>query len=265
VDLILSLNNLRLASEVCSHGVSNFVVDWEDLLRKHPYSSLHDKKEILDMFRKSLKSQYIITRTIASGEQTEHDINMAVSSGTNEVMISGITEIDQICHFKHLLEHTNVSLSVVLETNQLLSKAKQLSQINLSRIHLGLFDLTNSLKYSSLFKLLSSGVMESTFELLAQSHKLSALSISPELGSLPISAHLVAAKMVSMGASYMFLRRSFQESLAELSIDEALKSIRCMFDEIARLDMVQLQAKVNDFSYQVDALDASGAVASSPT
>lgn len=264
MDLIFSLNNLQLASEVCSHGVSNFVVDWEDLLRKYPHSSLDDKKEILDMFRKRLKSQYIIARTIASGEQTEHDISIAVNSGANEVMISGITEIDQIYHFKHLLEHTNVSLSVVLETKQLLAEAKQLSQIDLSRIHLGLFDLTNSLGFKSIFNLLSSGVIESTFELLSQSHKLSALSISPDLDSLPISAHLVAAKMVSMGASYMFLRRSFYESLAEFSIVEALNSIGCMFDDIARHDMVQLQATVNEFSYQVDALDASGAVSSSP-
>ena len=170
----------------------------------------------------------VICRINRWSRESTSEIDRAVGSGASEILLPMVRTPREVeLALKAVAERAD--LGVMVETPDAICCARELGQLPLRRVFVGLMDLALELGSRSLFDPLVDGTVERLRAEIELSFGCAGLTL-PGHGR-PVPSRLVAAELVRLGCDFSFLRRSF---LADMSDRPArdIAAIRRMLREL---------------------------------
>lgn len=221
---------IRLADQ---GGISGFVVDWENrgkTQRQQGYDTQisSDSYEDLRKVRK-ITDKNIICRINNVPELIDEEIEKAISFGANEILVPMIRSTKEVAG---LLDTINqrCNLALMLETREAVSQVNNLASFPISRIFLGLQDLSIDFGYANIFKPLCDNTVDRIRSKIAAPFGFGGATL-PHKG-YPLPCKLLLSELVRLNCDFTFLRRSFLRDVLIDEIPEAIQSIQEYFDTI---------------------------------
>lgn len=229
-----------VAGAGAQHRADAIVVDWE---RSHKRDRQRDSLEILGIETQIAPADRVALEPVVaasvvpvicridtwSGSGRE-DLVRAAGAGVDEVilpMVSTVEEVDEAIE----VASGRVGVGIMIETVAACDLASRLATRPITRAYLGLMDLALERRTGDLFAPLGDGTLDRVAGACAAlPFGFGGLTL-PGYGS-PVPTEELAARMVEVGASFTFLRRSF---LADSRPDhsQGLSDIRSMVERIA--------------------------------
>lgn len=222
------------------HRADAIVVDWE---RGHKRDRQRESLAILGLETQIAPSEPVDLESVVAASVVPvmcridawsgagpDDLERAVDAGVAEVilpMVATLEEVDEAI----ALASGRVGVGIMIETVAACGLASGLAARPITRAYLGLMDLALERRTADLFAPLADGTLDRVASAcVAVPFGFGGLTL-PGHGS-PMPTEQLAARMVQVGASFTFLRRSF---LADSRPDhsEGLGRIRSMLDALA--------------------------------
>jgi hypothetical protein len=229
ISLFLFTTSVAEAREAMENGVEGVIVDLEirgKKLRQNGYPTEINEFTVsnIEVLRKALPQLYIITRINQwNATETPREIDEVIAAGTNEILLPMAKHPDEVVLTnKHINER--VSLSMLIETKEMLEHLPALPKLPLKRIYIGLNDLSISCGYHNIFLPFIDGTLQHIFKQI-DSTPYGVAGLTDPLKGSPIPCNLLLAAMVRLGVSFTFLRRSFLKDAGSSSIADVLAKI----------------------------------------
>lgn len=115
-------------------------------------------------------------------------------------------------------------MGILIETQEAVALSEVFSQFPLSRIYVGLNDLSIDRKTPSIFTAVLDGTVEAVRKKISIPFGFGGLTL-PESG-FPIPCRLLMGEMARFGCQFSFLRRSFYRDLQNTTIKDMIARIR---------------------------------------
>ena len=216
-----------LTEQVVEAQVDGLVVDWEygDKERRqglyNTQINRHGSAELAQA--RSMFSGTILCRINGGNELSLDEAARAIDLGASEIIVPMITHEAQV---ERLLQAVNgqVGVGLMIETEEALTRAKQLGQLPLSRVYVGLNDLAIARGSRNLFLPMVDGTLEAIRPHFAMPFGVAGLT-HPALGQ-PIPSQLLLHELIRMQCHFTFLRRSFYRDLSQYPATEIIQAIR---------------------------------------
>ena len=210
-------------------GVAGFVVDWENegkVERQNGFDTQINFDTRADLRRVvSQTTLPVICRVNHHGDfaQTLEEIDAAIELGASEVFVPLVKSGGEV---ERVLRHAGgrIPVGILIETDEAVKRARELGQLPLSRVYVGLNDLAISRRTPNIFEAVADGTLDRVREHIRVPFGFAGATL-PERGS-PIPARLLLNEFARLDCSYTFLRRSFLTDSAPIGIPEALRRIR---------------------------------------
>ena len=209
-ELALFASDVAVLAEAVPAGVASVVVDWE-----------HDGKEARQAFAdtevnnhtvehlraiRALTPAHVICRVNAFGPRTPEEVEQAVE-GADELLLPMVSTPEEVERTLALVDG-RAGLGILVETRAAVAAADELARLPLSRIYLGLNDLSIDRGTASIFAPLVDGTLDEVRECFAGVRfGFGALTL-PDAGS-PIPCRLLLGELARLRCDFTFLRRSF--------------------------------------------------------
>jgi len=210
-------------------GAAGFVVDWENkgkTARQTGFDTQINYDTEDDLRRVVSQTNLpVLCRVNHTGdvEQTLREVDAAIELGASEVFLPLVRNAAEV---ERVLAHVNgrVPLGILIETVEAVRHARDLGQLPLSRVYVGLNDLAISRGTPNIFEAVADGTLDRVREHIRVPFGFAGATL-PERG-FPIPARLLLNEFARLECSYTFLRRSFLTDSAEMGIPEALRRIQ---------------------------------------
>jgi hypothetical protein len=226
-DLFVFHRNPALNAAALQGGASGIVVDFETRGKVERQSGFdteindHDWRDIREIRQHS--DAYIICRINSINHGTDAEVNQAIELGVNEILIPMVRNLDEVTNVLELVDE-RVQVSAMIETMEAVKIARQLDQLPIARIYIGLNDLSICRGSDSIFSAVADGTVESIREKIQHTpFGFGGLTI-PGYGA-PLPVELFLHEMTRLNCQFTFLRRSFFRDTANRSIQDELPKI----------------------------------------
>jgi len=198
-----------------------FIIDWENKgkdKRQKGYDTQINYQTVDDLKQiRALTDSYLICR-IHRGNLKE--VDLAISNGANEVLLPMVETVKEVEDtLKYIKKRCN--LGILVETKNAVKIIKDLGVLPLSRIYVGLNDLSIEYKKSNIFELLKDGIIDHIRSFVKVPFGFGSLTL-PGCG-FPIPSHLLISETVRLKSSFAILRRSFFRDVKNNFPDEIKK------------------------------------------
>lgn len=210
--------------------VSGFVIDWEnerkpDRQRAFDTQINCDTEEDIKRVR-SLANTSILCRINNPCNSTREgidEIEMAVEGGADEILLPMVRTVEEV---EKVLKQINrrCGLGILIETRNALKCVRELGQLPLTRVYVGLNDLAIERNKSNIFESLADGTIDYVRQFFKVPFGFAGLT-RPECG-YPIPCSLLISEMARLDCSFSFLRRSFTADVKPENIAVEIPRIR---------------------------------------
>ncbi len=196
-------------------GVDGFVVDWERLGKKARQAGADteinaDTPEDLRRVRAATKSR-VLCRLNRSGPWTAGEIDEAVAGGADEILLPMARDPEEVREAIRLAAG-RCGVGILVETVDAVRNAARLASLEISRVYVGLNDLSIERKSQSIFEALTDGLVDEIRPLFGVPFGVAGLTL-PECGR-PIPCRLLIGEMARLSCGFSFLRRSWRRDIA---------------------------------------------------
>ncbi len=199
---------------VAGEGVDALVVDWEQgdkRVRQTGHDTLisSDTPEDLDAVRAATTAP-IICRINGVGPWTAAEVERAITGGADELLIPMVRGTDEIDHVAALVRG-RARVGALLETEEAVEAAADISGRGLSRVYVGLNDLRIARGRPTIFEPFIDGTLDRLrVDVGDVPFGVGGLTI-PGAGT-PVPVELLLGELLRLRCDFTFLRRSFWQA-----------------------------------------------------
>ncbi len=198
-------------------GAAGVVVDWERQ-GKHRRQAGADTQINADTpsdlsALRAVPSGRILCRVNAWGAQTAAEIELALALGADEVLLPMVRTPEEVDAALAAVGGRG-ALGILIETDDAVRRAADLTRRPLSRIYVGLNDLMIDRGGRELFGPLVDGTVEGVARVAeAAGIPFGVAGVTRPDAGRPVPCRLLMAELARLGASFTFLRRSFHADM----------------------------------------------------
>jgi citrate lyase beta subunit len=231
VDLYLFTTDADYACEALAAGIDGLVVDWEHLGKQNRQSGAdtevnHDTVEDLIRLRRSIDAP-ILVRIHAAGDATGREVEEAIGGGATEILLPMVRHVDDVTGVLERIDG-RCGFGILIETTDAVRIAAELCALPLTRVYVGLNDLSIDRGIANIFTSLADGTVDTVRAACARPFGFAGLT-HPDRGT-PIPSRLLISEMARLDCSFSFLRRSFRRDVQRFGVAEVVRAVR---EEIA--------------------------------
>lgn len=209
-ELVLFSTDVSYIQKAVLAGVDTVIVDWE-LRGKNERQAgadtqinrdtLHDLQRVCQ--NTTAKK---ICRINSYNPTTVNEIESATRAGVDEILLPMVRSVDEVFAVLNQVAD-RCGVGILIETVDAIKIAKQLAQLPLSRIYVGLNDLAIARKTPSIFSAILDGTVERLRQEFTIPFGLAGLTVVDK--GYPIPCKLLIGELVRLDCQFSFLRRSF--------------------------------------------------------
>lgn len=224
--LLFSVDPQVVAAAVAA-GVDGIVVDWERRGKAARQANAdtqinHDTPDDLMRVRLATAAP-IICRINGFGETTADEVDTAIGAGATEILLPMVRSPREV---EAVLSQADgrCGVGMLVETTAAVRTAEAFSSLPLSRVYVGLNDLSIERGCRSIFEPLLDGTVERVREAFTVPFGFGGLTVAG--GGQPIPCALLAAEMARIDCQFTFLRRSFHRDIVGRSMPDEIPRMR---------------------------------------
>jgi citrate lyase beta subunit len=227
VDLYLFTTDVDYAREALAAGVDGLVVDWEHLGKQQRQAGAdtevnHDTVEDLVRLRRSIDAP-VIVRIHAAGEASGREVEEAIGGGATEILLPMVRRVVDVERVLELIDG-RCRLGILIETADGVRNAADLCSLPLSRVYVGLNDLSIDRGIANIFASVADGTVEEVRRACARPFGFAGLT-HPDFGA-PIPCRLLVNEMVRLECAFSFVRRSFRRDAQRFGVSAVVRALR---------------------------------------
>ena len=244
-------------------GAAGVVVDWERRGKRRRQAGAdtqvnEDTPADLATVRAATSGR-VLCRVNGWGPWTPGEIELAVSLGSDEVLLPMVRSVDEVDAALDVVAG-RCGLGILVETTDAVRGVELLVRRPLSRVYLGLNDLMIDRGGRCLFTALVDGTADGVgAATVAAGHPFGVAGLTRPDAGHPVPCRLLVGELARVGASFTFLRRSFHSDTAgrALSVEvprilEAIREARRRTADAVAADRAALELVVG----QLDGAEA---------
>ena len=255
-DLFLFSTDPVTIRRAVAGGVAGAVIDWERIGKAERQLGIDTQinDDTLDDLRRvrDAVSVTVICRLNRVGPETSAEIESAIEAGADELLVPMVRDPSEV---EAVLERAagRCQVGFLVETTEAVTRIADFAGLPVSRVYLGLVDLSIERRSANIFSSLVDGTVDRVREAVQAPFGFGGLTL-PEAGA-PIPCRLLIAEMARVECAFSFLRRSFladtrhRDSTVEVPrILEAVAVARLRADEDVARDRESLTELVGLWS-----------------
>jgi hypothetical protein len=162
-------------------------------------------------------------------ETSRDELELAIALGASEVLLPMVRSVEEVEHALAVADE-RVDVGILIETEEAVGLARQLSGLTVSRVYVGLMDLALERGTSSIFEALVDGTVERVRHEVDVPFGVGGLTL-PGCGH-PVPAEILTAELVRLECDFSFMRRSFMRDCCE----DPAKGLRAISAMVERLE-----------------------------
>ena len=225
--LILFSTEPEFIQKATTSGIDTIIVDWENrgkgarqsgVNTQINYNTLDDLKRA----RAATKAGVICRINAFDQKTTPREVEQAIEAGTDEILLPMVRTMAEI---ESVLRWTNerCKVGILIETVSAVNIAKQLGQLPLARIYVGLNDLGIERHTPNIFVALLDRTIDQIRSYFNNPFGFGGLTL-PDQG-YPIPCRLLIAELARLKCNFSFLRRSFHRDIQGRSMETEIPKI----------------------------------------
>jgi hypothetical protein len=230
-ELLLFSTDPATVSRYTEAGVDGFIVDWESKGKERRQSGAdteinHDTPEDLRRVRAATSAR-LFCRLNQHGPWTPGEIEEAIAGGADELLIPMVRSPEEVVEVIRLVAD-RCGVGIFVETLDAVRHADQLARLPISRVYVGLNDLSIERRSRSIFEPLTNGLVDAIRPLFTVPFGLAGLTL-PECGR-PIPCRLLIGEITRLSCGFSFLRRAWRRDMAGRDPRAELPRIRAAIE-----------------------------------
>lgn len=255
IELLLFSSDPEIVRQAERGAVDGFVVDWENNGKRDRqrgfdtqvnHDTLEDLRRVVEMTRRPVLCR------VDNDSGLEQSIEAAVEGGASEILLPMVRSPHEVDRALRLVAD-RARVGILVETNEAIAAARVLGRMPLSRIYVGLNDLSIERNSRNIFRPLVDGSIDEIRPHIKCPFGVAGVTL-PEYGD-PIPSRLLMNELVRLECSFTFLRRSFLSDSRGLDITDSLRAIREELDRIEAEPHSNHHAKRHEFVLAVSNID----------
>jgi hypothetical protein len=235
LELLLFTTDADQVREASAAGIAGFVVDWErrgKRERQRGFDTQINDGDAADLRRvRGSTRARVLCRINGVHESTAEEVDLALACGADEILVPMVRRPSEAEGVLELVKE-RASVGMLVETHDALGHLAELARLPLSRVYLGLNDLSIERRTSNLFEPVVDGTLERVREAFALPFGFAGLTL-PDRGR-PVPCRLLIGEMARIGCRFGVLRRSFLRDVPAGSMAMAVERILAAFDDARR-------------------------------
>jgi hypothetical protein len=217
-------------------GIQDFMVDCEwrgktDRQEGADTDTRHSSYEFISE-ASSIKNSRIHCRINHFGPWTGQEIETAIEAGAYQIFLPMVRSVKEVEQFIDLTSN-RVKSAILVETDEAVKYAREISQLPLSAVYVGFNDLAISRGYRVIFQPMIDGTLEYLRETFANIPFGFAGVTFPDCGH-PCPAEFLLAEMKRLSCDFSFLRRSFYKDVQTKDVKEEVRKLHIFWSELGR-------------------------------
>ena len=232
-ELALFASDLAVVGEAVVGGVAAVVVDWENDGKEERQSAADTEinRHTVDDLRRTRAATgaRVLCRINRSGSRTQDEVELALDAGADELLLPMVRSVAEVERVLDLVDG-RAGLGILVETRDAVAAADELARLPLSRVYVGLNDLSIERGTPSIFTPLVDGLLDELRECFAAMRFGFGGLTLPEAGA-PIPCRLLLGELARLRADFTFLRRSFYRDVAGRDVTREVARILAAVDE----------------------------------
>ena len=234
-ELLLFTTDPQTVSRYTEACLDGFIVDWEVKGKEARQAGADteinkDTPEDLRRVRASTNAR-LLCRLNQPGPWTPEEIDEAVTDGADEVLLPMVRSPGEVLDAIRVARG-RCGVGILVETVDAVRCAPELARLPISRVYVGLNDLSIDRKSRSIFEPLADGLVDGIRPLFTVPFGLAGLTL-PECGR-PIPCRLLIGEMARLSSSFTFLRRSWRRDMAGRDPRVELPRLRAAIERAGR-------------------------------
>ncbi len=222
-------------------GVDGFIVDWESIGKETRQAGADTEINTgtpadLRRVRAATKAR-VVCRVNQHGPWTGAEVEDAVDNGADEILVPMVRSPEQVRDVIALAAG-RCGVGILVETVDAVRRAKDLARLPISRVYVGLNDLSIERGSRSIFEALTDGLVDEIRPLFTVPFGLAGLTL-PESGR-PIPCRLLIGEMVRLKCAFSFLRRSWRRDTAGCEPGAGVARVRSAFENAGRRSAAEI-------------------------
>lgn len=213
-DLFLFSTNPPAVCEAVAAGVAGVVVDWEQAGKAHRQRDADTEinTQTVDDLRavRAATTARVLCRINPIGATSRREIADAVAAGADEILLPMVRTVEEV-RVALDLTRDRCGVGILVETVAAVDRADALSRLPLSRVYVGLNDLTIDRGGRCIFSSVLDGTVERVREKFAVPFGFAGMTMVHR--GFPVPCRLLIAEMARLGCDFTFLRRSFHRDI----------------------------------------------------
>jgi 2-keto-3-deoxy-L-rhamnonate aldolase RhmA len=250
--LLLFSTSPPFIRQAVAAGIHGIIVDWEHTGKETRQLSFdtqiaHDTLDDLKRVRACTDAR-VICRINGYGSTTAVEIEQAIHAGADEILLPMVRTAGQVQAVLDQIRN-RCGLGILVETIAAVQCVDELARLPLSRVYVGLNDLSIERNSRNIFAAMKDGTVEQIRRAFHVPFGVAGLTL-PERGE-PIPCRLLIGEMARLGCDFSFLRRSFHRDIIgrDLAVEvprllEALRQARSRLPEAIARDRAAFEATV---------------------
>lgn len=230
--LTLFTTNLETIRKATDAGIDEFIVDWECIGKKQR-QALRDTEinhDTLDDLRRvrSATDGRVLCRINSRIRTTEAEVASAIDGGADEILVPMVrcrSTIEDVLNYAQ----GQCRVGILLETREAVRDCHAWSDLPISRVYVGLNDLTIECGYRNIFAPLVDGTVERMLDHFRTLRGFGGLTLYDR--GFPVPCRLLIAEMARLKCQFSFLRRSFKKDIQENDWRLQVSRLRRAIDE----------------------------------
>ena len=243
MDLFLFTTDVEYAQEALAAGIDGLVVDWEHLGKQQRQAGAdteinHDTLEDLVRVRRAIDAP-VLVRIHAAGADTAREVEEAIDGGASEILLPMVRRIDDVARTLERIEG-RCGLGILVETADAVRLAPKLCALPLTRVYVGLNDLSIDVGHANIFTSVADGTVERVRNVCPPPFGFGGLT-HPD-GGAPVPCRLLINEMVRLDCAFSFMRRSFRRDAQRYGVREVVRALREEIDAMRERSRAELLA-----------------------
>ncbi|MBL7661140.1 aldolase [bacterium] len=237
MDLYFFTANPDQIRSTSSAQISGYVVDWEKCdkaKRQTGANTSISNYSVADLERaRNLTTKHLICRINNHPALIATEIEQSIAAGADEILLPMVKTAEEVRAALDLVAG-RAPLGILIETNEAVAIASKLNDLPLSRIYIGLNDLSISRNQAHNILLpLVDGTIDALRGKITRPFGIAGVTI-PGKGS-PIPVELLLAELLRLEVAFTFLRRSFIKDSSPDSYATDIENIHRLIAAAAEL------------------------------
>lgn len=215
-ELALFATDLAVVREAVAGGVTAVVVDWENDGKQARQASADTEinSHTVDDLRRAREATKarLLCRINRFGPTTPDEVEAALSAGADELLLPMVRASAEV---EGVLDQVGgrAGTGILVETLEAVAAADELARLPLSRVYVGLNDLSIARGTPSIFAPLVDGLLDELRDRFAGVRFGFGGLTLPEAGA-PVPCRLLLGEIARLRTSFTFLRRSFYRDVS---------------------------------------------------